>query len=128
MKKTIFAVLAFAIVAIFSACDNDMNKESEIDVEVNDITDTTAVVECVFTPVKSVTYTVAVDSVVSEEYDDDMVFDLGGLNPGTKYNVVVRTYDKDHKVVENKVVPFMTTGEIDNRPPGISKRRIAARR
>ena len=116
MKKTIFAVLTFAIIAILSAC-GDTNKETEINVDVKDITDTTAVLECVFTPVKSVSYDVEMDEVVSEEYSEDMVFDLAGLNPGTKYNVVVKTYDKDHNVVEDKVVSFMTTGEPDNTYP-----------
>ena len=116
MKKTIFAVLTFAIIAILSAC-GDTNKETEINVEVEDITDTTAVLECVFKPVKSVSYNIAMDDVVSEEYSEDMVFDLAGLNPGTEYKVVVRTYDKDHKVVEDKVVSFMTTGEPDNTYP-----------
>lgn len=121
MKKIVSAVLAFAVIAILSACGNMGNEQTEIEVEVKDITDTTAVVECVFNPVKAVSYTVAVDSAVSEEFDEDMVFDLAGLNPGTEYNVWVRTYDVDHKVVENKVVPFMTTGEPDNTYPATTK-------
>lgn len=111
MKKSIFAVMAFVLVALLAGCKKE--SKSELTVSVSEITDSTAVLKCEFAPQKSVRYKLTLG-------DQTLIFYQGiqttlrHLAPGTRYNVVAIAQDADKKEVEQKVVEFMTTGEPDN--------------
>lgn len=110
MKKSIyFAVMAFVVVAILVGCN-----KSEVALTVSEITNSSAVVSCDYSPAKSVSYKLHIGEAASEEYTESMGFMAAGLNGGTKYNVVATTYDVEHKEVGSTVVNFRTTGEPDN--------------
>lgn len=111
MKKSIFAMMAFVLVALLAGCKKE--SDSEITLSVSEITDSTAVLKCEFAPKKSVRYKLTLG-------DQTLIFYQGiqttlrHLAPGTRYNIVAIAQDADKKEVEQKVVEFMTTGEPDN--------------
>ena len=111
MKKSIFAVMAFVLVALLAGCKKE--SKSELAVSVSEITDSTAVLKCEFAPLKSVRYKLIFGDQILIFYQG-MQTTLRHLAPGTKYNVVAIAQDADKKEVEQKVVEFMTTGEPDN--------------
>lgn len=114
MQKSIyFAVMAFVVVAILVGC-NKNEEQSEVALTVSEITNSSAVVSCDYSPAKSVSYKLHIGEAASEEYTESMGFMAAGLNGGTKYNVVATTYDVEHKEVGSTVVNFRTTGEPDN--------------
>ena len=113
MKKSIFAVMAFVVAAMLVGCNKD-KENSEVAMTVSEITDSTAVINCEYSPAKSVSYKLQLGEAVSKEYRESMKFTAAFLNGGTKYDVVATTYDAEHNVVGTTVVTFMTTGEPDN--------------
>ncbi|MCQ2329019.1 MAG: hypothetical protein MJZ93_00475 [Paludibacteraceae bacterium] len=113
MKKSIFAVMAFVVVAILVGCNKD-KEQSEVAVTVSEITDSSAVVKCDYSPAKSVSYKLQIGTATSNEYGESKGFMAAGLNGGTKYDIVATTYDAKHKEVGTTVVNFRTTGEPNN--------------
>lgn len=111
MKKSIFAVMAFVLVALLAGCKKE--SKSELAVSVSEITDSTAVLKCGFAPQKSVRYELTFGDQTLIFYRS-MKATLRHLASGKRYNVVVIAQDADKKEVEQKVVEFMTTGEPDN--------------
>lgn len=111
MKKSIFAVMAFVLVALLAGCKKE--SKSELTVSVSEITDSTAVLKCEFAPQKSVRYKLIFGDQTLIFYQG-MQTTLRHLAPGTRYNVVAIAQDADKKEVEQKVVEFMTTSEPDN--------------
>ena len=90
MKKSIFAVMAFVVAAMLVGCNKD-KENNEVAMTVSEITDSTAVINCEYTPAKSVSYKLQIGEAVSEEYRESMEFTAAGLNGGTKYDVVATT-------------------------------------
>ena len=113
MKKSIFAVMAFVVAAMLVGCSKD-KENSEVAMTVSEITDSTAVINCEYSPAKSVSYKLQIGEAVSEEYRESMEFTISNLYAGTKYEVVVTSYDAEHNVVGTTTVNFRTTGEPNN--------------
>ena len=129
MKKLLFALLAFACVALpFVACSDDEDEatvvaeQQEVSVTVSDITDSSAVLNCVYTPVNSATYQVRIGEVVSDEYSEGRKLQVSRLAPGRKYTAEVTAYDADHKAVSTGNVESLTTGTPDNGGDSIANR------
>lgn len=119
MKKSIFAVMAFvAVVTLVSlvgiGCSKNLQK-SEVAVIVSDITDSTAYVTCDYHPEKSVSYQLFVCKAVSGECNKSTRFKIAGLRCGSRYEVVVISYNSKHKQVGSTVLNFVTTGVPENK-------------
>lgn len=114
MKKSIFAVMAFVVVAILIGCNKD-KENSEVAMIVSDITDSTAYVTCDYHPAKSVSYQLFVCKAVSGEYNKSTRFKISGLNCGSRYEVVVISYNSKHEQVGSTVLNFVTTGVPENK-------------
>ncbi|WQJ53634.1 MAG: hypothetical protein [Wendovervirus sonii] len=119
MKRTIFVVMASILMATFifllgGGCNKNFQK-SEIAVIVSNITDSTACIVCDYHPKKSISYKVFVCNAVSNECDKSAKFKISGLNCGSRYEVVVITYNSNHKQVDSTVLNFVTTGIPENK-------------
>ncbi len=106
--------MAFVVVAIFIGCNKD-KENSEVAMTVSEITDSTAVIRCVYSPVKSVSYQLFAGKSGSEKRSENAEFTLANLCSGTRYEVVAISYDSENKQVGSSVVTFMTTGEPENK-------------
>lgn len=89
-------------------------EQNEVALTLSEITDSTAVINCEYSPAKSILYQLQLGEAVSNEYRESMEFTAVNLNGGTKYDVVAKTYDAEHKQVGVTIVNFMTTGGPDN--------------
>ncbi len=114
MKKSIFAVMAFVIAALLVGCSKD-GKKSEVAMIVSEVTDSTAMVECKYSPAKSATYQLFVCKAVSQESTKSTRFKISGLHCGKSYEVVAISYNSKHKQVGSSVKKFMTTGVPENK-------------
>ena len=114
MKKSIFAVMAFVVAAMLVGCNKD-KENSEVAMTVSEITDSTAVIRCAYSPVKSVSYQLFAGRSGSEKCGESTKFTLANLCSGTRYDIVAITYDSENKQVGSSVVTFMTTGEPENK-------------
>ncbi|MCQ2331613.1 MAG: hypothetical protein MJZ95_00230 [Paludibacteraceae bacterium] len=113
MRKLIFAVMVFAVAAMLVGCSKD-EKKSEVAITISEVTDSTAIVKCEYSPAKSASYKLQLGEAVSMGYSKSMKFVAACLNGGTKYNVVATSYDADHKQVGTTTVNFRTTGTPNN--------------
>lgn len=113
MRKAFFSVMAFVVAMLVWSCSKD-EQSSEVAMTISDVTDSTAVVKCEYSPAKSATYTLRILESVSDECSESLEFNVTNLRPGTKYDVVATSYDADHKEVGSTVMNFMTSGEPDN--------------
>ena len=118
MKKIIFAVMASVVIAtlvflVGGGCGKN-EQESEVAMIVSDITDSTAYVTCDYHPVKSVSYQLFVCKAVSGEYNKSTRFKISGLRCGSRYEVVVISYNSKHEQVGSTVLNFVTTGVPEN--------------
>lgn len=114
MKKTIFAVMAMALVALAMGCSKEDPQQKELTLTVSEITDNTAIINCTFTPKTAATYQLRIGEAVSEEYSKDMQLSIANLASGKKHTVVATIYDANHKQVGTAEVEFRTTGIPDN--------------
>ena len=113
MRKAFFSVMAFVVAMLVWSCSKD-EQSSEVAMTISDVTDSTAVVKCEYSPAKSATYTLRILESVSDECSESQEFNVTNLRPGTRYDVVATSYDADHKEVGSTVMNFMTSGEPDN--------------
>ena len=115
MKKTIFATMAMALVALTAGCSKEDPQQKELSLAVSEVTDNTAIINCTFTPkTAATTYQLRIGEVVSEEYSKDMKLAIANLPSGKKHTVVATIYDANHKQVGTTEVEFRTTGMPDN--------------
>ena len=114
MKKTIFALMAMALVALTMGCSKEDPQQKELTLTVSEITDNTAILNCTFTPMTAASYQVKIGKAVSEEYSKDMQLTIANLPSGKKHTVVATIYDANHKQVGTTEVEFRTTGTPDN--------------
>ena len=114
MKKTIFAVMAMALVALTMGCSKEDPQQKELTLTVSEVTDNTAILNCTFTPKTAASYQVRIGEVVSEEYSKDMQLTIANLPSGKKHTVVATIFDANHKQVGTTEVEFRTTGTPDN--------------
>ena len=115
MKKTIFAVMAMALVTLAAGCSKEDPQQKELSLTVSEVTDNTAILNCTFTPKTAASYyQVRIGEVVSEEYSKDMKLAIANLASGKKHTVVASIFDANHKQVGTTEVEFRTTGTPDN--------------
>lgn len=114
--KTIFAVMAMALVALAVGCSEDeAPQQKELTLAVSEVTDNTAILNCTFTPKTAASYyQVRIGEAVSEEYSKDMKLAIANLASGKKHTVVATIFDANHKQVGTTEVEFRTTGTPDN--------------
>ena len=114
MKKTIFALMAMALVALAAGCSKEDPQQKELSLTVSEVTDNTAIINCTFTPKTAASYQVRIGEAVSEEYSKDMKLAIANLPSGKKHTVVATIFDANHKQVGTTEVEFRTTGMPDN--------------
>ena len=111
MASVVIATLVFLV---GGGCSKN-EQESEVAMIVSDITDSTAYVTCDYHPEKSVSYQLFVCKAVSGECNKSTRFKIAGLRCGSRYEVVVISYNSKHKQVGSTVLNFVTTGVPENK-------------
>ena len=107
-------VVLVAFVAILVGCDKNEGK-SEVAMSVYELTDSTAMLKCDYSPAKSVTYDLQIGETVTKKYATSVIFKISNMNSGTTYSIVAISFDAENKEVGTTVFKFMTTGEPNNR-------------
>lgn len=115
MKKLFLAVVAALAIGIsLIGCDKKSVQKVEINMTVENLSDSSAVIRCEYNPEKSLTYMLMIGEYVSQNFSQSKKMSISNLVPGTKYDVVAVTYDGSYNEVETIVVSFTTTGAAGN--------------
>ena len=85
-------------------------RQKEINMTVSEVTDNTAVVNCVFTPTKSSTYQVRIGGTVSEEFSESVRLRISNLASGENHRITATVFDTNHNQIGTEDLDFMTTG------------------